>query len=118
MSARSAASSSPPSSNFRVEARPEFGGGRLAHEIALDAARSHFVRPLSPTMACSSGEPYALRKKASVMPSRIAPQLSRQVVIHDEAAFSMASSGLSGLTGVRLARTASVSGFTAFVNGF
>jgi hypothetical protein len=52
------------------------------------------------------------------MPSRIAPQLSRQVVIHDEAAFSMTSSGLSGLTGVRLARTASVSGFTAFVKGF
>ena len=52
------------------------------------------------------------------MPSRIVPQVSRQVVIHDEAVFSMASSGLSGLTGVRLARTASVSGFTAFVNGF
>lgn len=52
------------------------------------------------------------------MPSRIAPQLSRQVAIHDEAAFSIASSGLSGLTGVRLARTASVSGFIARVNGF
>jgi hypothetical protein len=64
-------------------------------------------------MACSSGEPYALRKKASVM-----PQISRQVVIHDEAAFSRASSGLSGLTGFRSARTASVTGFTACVNGF
>ena len=39
------------------------------------------------------------------MLSRISPQFSRAAVIPDENCFSTASSGLSGLTGFRLART-------------
>ena len=52
------------------------------------------------------------------MLSRISPQFSRAAVIPDENCFSTASSGLSGLTGFRLARTCCASGLTADMNGF
>ena len=52
------------------------------------------------------------------MLSRISPQLSRAAVIQDEACFSMASSGLSALTGLRLARTCFAIGLIADMNGF
>jgi hypothetical protein len=55
---------------------------------------------------------------ASCILPRIAPQPSSTETIHEEAALSSESSGLSGETGFRLARAASASPFTGRRNGF
>ena len=51
------------------------------------------------------------------MASRNSPNASRQDVIQDEVACSIASSGLSALTGWRAARTDSASAFTGCIIG-
>ena len=52
------------------------------------------------------------------MVSRNSPKVSRQDVIQEDVARSIASSGLSALTGWRDARTDSASAFTGCIIGF